>query len=324
MIAACVYFVGDMSDSLPAVVANTDPRWFEHFRPSDQLRLVDEVNFWRPSAQSQFRALQPGEPLFFRLKSPVDAVAGFGFLAVAMSMSVDMAWEFFGEKNGDPSKERFRARIISYRDRSARPRDDHLSCLVLRDAVFLPRSAWVSWNAAQEWKPNIVSYKGYELNRLPGALLAQLLARAHPSPVPEFLPDFELDDRRRVETVAVQREGQGAFRLRLLNAYGRCAVTGEHAFPVLEAAHITPYRGPGSNHLQNGLVLRSDLHRLYDAGYITVTPDLRLAVSSRLRQEFDNGKLYYSMDGERVSVPGERAAQPSRAALEWHAEHVFK
>ena len=88
-----------MSESLPAVVANTDLLWFSHFGVPDELRIIDEVNFWRPSAQSQFRALQPSEPLFFRLKSPVNAIAGFGFLAVAMTMSVEMAWEFFGEKN---------------------------------------------------------------------------------------------------------------------------------------------------------------------------------------------------------------------------------
>ncbi|MEO8538121.1 MAG: HNH endonuclease [bacterium] len=313
-----------MPDLLPAVVANTDPRWFEHFRPSDKLRIVDEVNFWRPSAQSQFRALQLGEPLFFRLKHPVNAVAGFGFLAVAMSMSVEMAWEFFGERNGDPTRARFESRIVAYRDRFERRPQDHLSCLVLRDAVFLPEAYWVPWRAEQGWKPNIVSYKGYDLARAPGESLAGLLNEVHPAPVADFLPEFELDQRRRAETVAVQREGQGAFRLRLLNAYGHCAVTGEHAVPVLEAAHITPYLGPRSNHLQNGLILRSDLHRLYDAGYVTVTPDLHFAVSGKLREEFENGKAYYAMDGQRLTVPADSRAQPSRSALLWHAENVFK
>jgi len=313
-----------MPELLPAVVANTDPRWFEHFRPSDQLRVVDEVNFWRPSAQSQFRALQPGEPLFFRLKSPTNAVAGFGYLAVAMSMSVAMAWEFFGEKNGDPSRARFEMRIGDYRDRFARRPEDHLSCLVLRDAVFLPESLWVAWGPEEDWQPNIVSYKRYDLARSPGQSLGRLLSEVHPAPVADFLPEFELDERRRMESITVQREGQGAFRLRLLNAYGHCAVTGEHAVPVLEAAHITPYMGPRSNHLQNGLILRSDLHRLYDAGYVTVTPDLRLAVSSKLREEFENGKAYYAMEGQPLTVPTDSRAQPSRSALLWHAENVFK
>ena len=197
-----------MSDVLPAVVANTDLRWFEHFRPSDEVRTVDEVNFWRPSAQNEFRALQPGEPLFFRLKSPLDAVAGFGFLAVAMRMSVDMAWEFFGEKNGDPTKARFQARIVSYRDRFARGPNEYLSCLVLRDAVFLPQASWVRWGAAEAWKPNLVSYKGYDLSQSPGSSLAQLLADTHPAPVPEFLPDFESSDQKSKKlTLSLIKEG---------------------------------------------------------------------------------------------------------------------
>ncbi len=156
----------------------------------------------------------------------------------------------------------------------------------------------------------------------------RLLSGSHPDPVLDLVPEFrlmELDARRFRESRVVEREGQGTFRLRLLRAYGgQCAVTGEHAVPVLEAAHIQPYMGPASNHLQNGLVLRSDLHRLYDAGYVTVTPDLRLEVSGRLREEFENGKAYYEMAGRPVRPPGDRRAVPSSDALLWHAEHVFR
>src|SRR5690606_21725288 len=57
----------------------------------------------------------------------------------------------------------------------------------------------------------------------------------------------------------VAQEGQGAFRLRLLQAYeGQCAITGEHTHPVLDAAHIQPYLGPTSNHVQNGILLTKE------------------------------------------------------------------
>jgi putative restriction endonuclease len=104
----------------------------------------------------------------------------------------------------------------------------------------------------------------------------------------------------------------------------RCSVTTEHALPVLDAAHIQPYMGPASNHVQNGLILRTDLHRLYDGGYITVTPDHRLEVSRRLREEFDNGEEYYRMQGRSLTLPDAAALKPSPAALLWHAEHVFR
>ncbi len=316
-----------MENALPAVVAPTDRRWFFSFRPRDELTRVDEVNFWRPSAQDEFRALTPGGPFFFRLKAPHSAVAGFGFFAVSSRMPVHLAWEIFGDRNGDGSRADFERTIGGYRLKSGRAADAHLSCIVLRDAVFLPRRDWMPWGLDEGWPRNLMSYKRYDLAR-DGESLRTLLQSIHPDPVPDLRPDFELveyDTRDRVDAVRAERDGQGTFRLRLLQAYeGQCAVTGEHATPVLDAAHIQPYLGPGSNHPQNGLVLRSDLHRLYDKGYVTVTPDLRLEVSSRLRDEFENGRHYYEMAGRKMHVPRDDRLAPSARALEWHADHVFR
>ena len=67
--------------------------------------------------------------------------------------------------------------------------------------------------------------------------------------------------------VVQPRLGQGAFRIAVTSAYGACAVSGEHSFPALEAAHVRPYADGGAHALPNGLLLRADVHRLYDAGY---------------------------------------------------------
>ena len=317
-----------MAHILPAVVAPTDQRWFSYFRPRDELTLVDEVNFWRPSAQSEFRALEPGQPFFFRLKAPHRAIAGFGFFADSSPLPIQIAWEVLGERNGDATRAAFERRIREYRLQSGRVADAPLSCIALRDAVFLPRSQWLPWGPGEGWHPNLQGYKAYDLATPVGQSLGALLRNTHPEPVPDLQPAFELieeDDRHRVESGRVERPGQRTFRMRLLTAYGQqCAVTGEHATPVLDAAHIQPYLSPASNHPQNGLVLRSDLHRLYDSGYVTVTPDLRLEVSSRLRDEFENGRHYYQMAGREIHVPSERRLAPSAQALEWHAGNVFR
>jgi putative restriction endonuclease len=71
------------------------------------------------------------------------------------------------------------------------------------------------------------------------------------------------------------RLGQGTFRIATIQAYERaCAVTGEHSLPALEAAHIRPFAEGGTHDVSNGLLLRADLHRLFDRGYVTVTPKL--------------------------------------------------
>ena len=96
-----------------AAVAVTDDAWF-HFRPRDQVTTWDEVNFWRPMSSQGFALVEPGGPVFFRLKAPTRAIAGFGFFAASARMSVSMAWEVFGDRNGDPDFASFRRRLNGY------------------------------------------------------------------------------------------------------------------------------------------------------------------------------------------------------------------
>ena len=121
------------------------------------------------------------------------------------------------------------------------------------------------------------------------------------------------------------RLGQGTFRVAVLDAYDRaCAVTGEHSLPALEAAHIRAYAQSGPHEVCNGLLLRADLHRLFDTGYITVTPELRLVVGDRLRGDYRNGRSYYPLHGAQLQVPTTRSHQPAKDFLEWHNEHTFR
>ena len=116
------------------------------------------------------------------------------------------------------------------------------------------------------------------------------------------------------------RLGQGTFRVLVRdNCQRRCAVTGEKALPALDAAPSVPQ---GQHRLDNGLLLRTDVHRLYDAGDVTVTPDGRFLVSRRIK-DFDNGEPYMPFHGQRIWMPGDPVSQPNREALEWHAEGVF-
>jgi len=311
------------------VVAVTDDRWFAFLRSQNPDGQLDEVNFWRPLAQTAFRALDSGEPLFFRLKHPINAIVGFGFYAHATRLPIHMAWDAFGTSNGDATYERFLGRIAEYRRET--PAEvalgaRELTCIILRSVSFLSEEQWVPWGAGEEWSHNIVAFKAYDLDRQPGLRLAELLHASVPADLGRAYDPIDVDERRRAEVIQVLREGQGAFRVRVLDAYDRrCAVTGEHSLPVLDAAHIQPYLGPASNHVQNGLSLRADIHRLYDAGYVTVTPELRFEVSRRLRDDYENGRVYYELDGTPLKVlPKRRDARPSAGALEWHAQNVFR
>jgi putative restriction endonuclease len=61
-----------------------------------------------------------------------------------------------------------------------------------------------------------------------------------------------------------------------------------------------------------------------DAGYVTVTPDLRFEVSRRIREEFDSGKHYYALDGNKIELPADIGQCPDPDALRWHNENCFR
>ena len=85
-------------------------------------------------------------------------------------------------------------------------------------------------------------------------------------------------------TLIQPRLAQGTFRVVVTDSYNRrCAVTGERVLPVFEAAHIRPFADGGEHLVENGLLLRSDAHILFDRGYMTMTPEHRV-VSDRLNR----------------------------------------
>lgn len=145
----------------------------------------------------------------------------------------------------------------------------------------------------------------------------ELLASAEEQLVEEgiFDPTGIKDARIRILSSIVRRQGQPAFRRRLLATYNRrCAITGCAVEAVLEAAHIVPYKGEITNHLGNGILLRADLHTLFDLRLIAVDEaTMRLLVSPKL-----NGTGYENYRGRKIRIPKAPNNQPSREALEQH------
>ena len=122
------------------------------------------------------------------------------------------------------------------------------------------------------------------------------------------------------------RLGQGSFRLLVADAYQRrCTMTAERTFPALEAAHIHRYSRGGDHSLSNGLLLRSDLHKLFDLGYVSIEPGtLKIRVSRKIREEFENGRDYYRLDGQQLRQPENPLAFPSLEKLHNHYESEFR
>ncbi len=297
-------------------VAVTDSDWFAFLRA----RRPEEANFWQPSGGRQFRALDPGEPFLFKLHSPRNFVVGGGFFLRHTTLPCSLAWSSFGETNGVADFPAFRERIRKYRRaESDSPHPDPvIGCNILAEPFFWSEKDWIPVPA--DWAPNIVQGKTYDTTKPLGAgLWASVLQRLG------RLGSDENPERYTAEFLTRARLGQGAFRVLVTDAYNRrCAITGERTLPVLEAAHIRPYAEDGPHRVSNGLLLRSDLHILFDRGYVTVTPEYRIEVSRRIKEEFANGRDYYAHHGERLLVlPGDPHEQPGRDFLRWHNERVY-
>lgn len=303
--------------SINLIVAVTDDDWFEMLRREPKLT---EVNFWAPSA-ANFRALRPGELFLFKLHAPRNVIVGGGVFTYANALPCSLAWEAFQASNGARSAQEMRARIAKYRRLDASDRSDFaIGCRILTQPFFFEESDWIP--VPKSWAPNIVSFKTYDTGDVEGRALwdavTERMAR---------LPAFAdaPADRFGKPLIVEPRLGQGAFRILVTDIYSRrCAVTHERTLPALEAAHIRPYGDGGEHEARNGLLLRRDIHSLFDAGYVTVTPKFQFEVSRRIREEFDNGKHYYALHGQRIFVPESVSQRPDPAALSWHNEHCFK
>lgn len=305
-------------------VGVTDGEWYRYLAA----RPIDEVNFWRPSSGRGFHALTEGEPFFFKTHYPHNSVVGGGFYSGFAALRISEAWQFFGDANGVGSHEEMRTRVGHYRRSPLLPTDDPvIGCLFVRDVVFFPEDSVAV--APPAWASNLVQGKTFDLADSAtrpyfDLLMTQLLG--HPIELdvsePWHRPGPVYGDPR----LAPRRLGQRSFQAVVLDAYKhRCAVTGDKIRPVLQAAHIRPLSKGGEHRLDNGLLLRSDVHTLFDNGYLSIDPNFRLVVSPRLRSEFENGEEFYrrAATRESLAVPQRRLDQPHKEFLEWHLDEVF-
>ena len=296
----------------------TDNRWYQFVRR----HAFEEVNFWQPSARAPFTNLPEGTPFLFKLKRPNHDIAGGGYFVRYTRLPLLTAWEVFGQQNGAETLDAFLSLIQGNRQTPV-SLDTEIGCTVLTDVFYLSEKQWVP--AEKLFAPNIMVGRSYDTAVQEDA--RSLWSQIQTVELERTLAKPRLDDERRFgrEFLTQARLGQGSFRTLVIDAYRRkCAMTGESTLPTLEAAHIRAYAAEGTHQVTNGLLLRSDFHKLFDAGLITVEPDLRIRVSGRIRDRYFNGKAYYKLDGQQLSsLPADSRDHPNLSLLRWHNENRF-
>jgi putative restriction endonuclease len=243
-----------------------------------------------------------------------------------------------------------RIRIAKYRKLPiGQAEDPVIGCILLEEPFFFEERDWIP--IPSDFKAGIQMGKSYDMETGTGLMLWQevterlngavarhrgpqpgipagvgVLGRALVSPGPATIAAAEQGARFGRPQIVTPRLGQGSFRLLVADAYGRrCTMTAERTLPALEAAHIHRYSRGGDHSLSNGLLLRSDLHKLFDLGYLTIEPStLKIRVSRRIREEFENGRDYYRLDGQPLRQPDNQLAIPSIEKLKYHYENEFR
>lgn len=305
----------------------TDNNWYNYLSKIQP----EDINFWQPGGNANFKVLSSGAPFLFKLKSPINKIGGMGFFSSQTFLPINIAWDVFEERNGYSSFEKFKQMILQYRT-DKENLNPTIGCIVLTNPVFFKQEDWI--DVPEDWSKSIVQGKSYDTTEGVGFALWQKIESLLNKYMSEATYEGEKSQLTLEDTESPKygnsilkkvRLGQGAFRVLVTDAYTRrCSITGEKTLPVLEAAHIKPYSKSGPHFISNGLLLRSDLHKLFDAGYITITKDYKVEVSKRIREEFQNGKEYYQYHGKELGYLPERATdRPNEKYIEWH-NNTFK
>lgn len=307
----------------------TDNRWFNYLSEINP----EDINFWQPGGTVKFKVLTAGAPFVFKLKSPLNAIGGIGFFSSHTFLPISVAWDTFGNRNRCNTFDEFKKMIMDYRNDSNNS-NPTIGCIVLTNPIFFKKEDWIETPA--NWGKSIVQGKSYFSEEEIGNELWQKIENL----LPKYLTQDSSDEQSQLildsseESPAAYgnavlrkvRLGQGAFRVLIMDAYSKkCAITGEKTLPVLEAAHIKPYAQSGSHVTSNGILLRSDMHKLFDSGYLTITTDYKVEVSGRIKSEFENGKEYYQYHGANLAlVPSREIDKPNSQYISWHNENIYR
>lgn len=307
-------------------VGVTDYKWYKFLSEKNP----EDVNFWQPGG-GNFKIISPGAPFLLKLKSPYNVIAGVGFYYRHTLLPISIAWDTFNERNGCSSEIELRNLILNYRANQL-DQNPTIGCIILTNPVFFKKEDWIP--APSDWSNSIVKGKSYSTEDEIGNSIwnrVELLLESYPIFQQKLETETEWDlaensPKYRDSILSKVRIGQGAFRAGVIDAYNkRCSISGEKTLPVLEAAHIKPYSMSGLNLISNGILLRSDMHKLFDAGYITITPDYKVEISHKIKEEFENGREYYQHHGKSLLyLPDNSFERPNPNFLIWHNEIRYK
>lgn len=288
-------------------VAPTDINWFNYFRNSVD---CSEVNFWTPTPWN-LRRLKKGDKFYFLLKSPIRKIAGVGIYDIYLNLSARETWNKYGSKTGCHSFAELISRISGYINKNSIKRNEGIinpenyiiGNVILKECEFWEADNYISINI----KPQVVKIK----------YIDNILLKNEEN----IEKDFQLlnESRAKINVTTSGRVGQSNFSSKIFKAYKyKCCISNDECTEILHAGHIQGYINKNSHHIQNGLLLRVDFHKLYDSDLIYIDPSYKVHVSELIKSPY-----YRSFHGKRINLPEKESQWPSKIALE-SRRHAFR
>ena len=294
-------------------VAPTDINWFSQLR---QEGIHGELaNFWTPTPWN-ITKLSLGDKLCFMLKSPIRKIGGYGHFYSYQNMKASLAWEKFGRDNGVENLSQLIKRTNNYVSKNTDntiTSNPEIGCILLDKLEFFSDDEFKEdkeLNFSFPAQVVKIKYFNQDLN------FTELNAYKSET-------KFELVSDRNISRTTSKkklRTGQAKFRKNVLRAYkNKCAISMSNVREVLEGAHIQTYFNEKSNHIQNGICLRSDFHKLFDNGLITIDDQFRIKISKILKTSG-----YEKYNDKQINLPENEESQPSKEALKYHHTYIFR
>jgi putative restriction endonuclease len=286
------------------IIAPTDENWFAFLKNS---QFNSFINFWTPTTWN-VKNLKSGDKWYFLLKSPIRKIGGYGEFVEYKNMTPQAAWKEYGLRNGCNSKLDLTVKIQKYIDRNSKKHSKkninidnyEIGCIVLKNCVF--------WDSDSYIDPT-----NFNISIAKQVVTRKYFKQYDPFTIKDIDDFFLLDEPREVYKLEVnQRKGQGIFKGLILKAYNnKCCISDETCPELLEAAHIQHYLNQQSNHIQNGILLRVDLHRLFDNNLLYIDNGYIVRISPLV-----NTPHYKKYNGRKISLPNNMDDHPSLTALE--------
>lgn len=288
------------------VYASTTRSWFDALAAL----LPAQVAFWQPTPARPSR-IQPGERWYFKeLGSP--QILGFGEYVGWERLSIGGLFEKYGVATGYVSEAELMAAFHFFGSEYAA--NTEIGNVILENFTPFEHPVPLANVGLNDLSVRFVYIDGDDPV---AAYVGGMRTNA-------AVTQFELRDPEAAKRAASKRKvrvGQSAFRRLLMETYGSaCAFTGPQLQETLQAAHIQPYVDAESNHVRNGLLLRADIHLLFDLGLLTLTPDLQVQVSKKLK---GRDPTIECLHGTKAVLKSDLGVQPSPEAIVFHRAEIF-